>query len=1042
MKFTDIFVQRPVLASAVSLIILLVGLRAWLGMTVREYPTVTTTVVTVTTAYPGADPETVRAFITGPLQQAIASAPGIDYMTGTSAESTSTVTVYMQLNYDPNAAISQILSKVNQVRNQLPPQSQEPVINETVGDPTALMYLSFYSKSMSQQQIDDYLLRVVQPKIQGVSGVSQAQIVPVGTDPSGNAFAVRAWLNPTSMAALGITPADVSNALQANNYISAVGSTRNAQKQVTITATTSLNDLNQFRNLVVKNVGNTVIRLKDVAQVQLGAENYNQAVYFNGIPAVFVGVQPTPDANDLDVAAGVHQAFGQILTGLPPGLHGIIAYDASTYITRSIHEVLITIFITLAVVVVVIFLFLGSLRSLLLPAVAIPLSIIGAGVFMLAAGFTINLLTLLAVVLAIGLVVDDAIIVVENIHRHIEGGMRPFDAAILGARELASPIIVMATTLVAVFAPIGFLGGLTGSLFTEFAFTLVFTVAVSMIVALTLTPMLSSKVLRHTPPEGLTHFLDQTFERLRQVYDRSLHAVLNVRPLVLVVAAVVFISIPFLFLGTRSELAPDEDQGLVLVEGIGPATATLHYLDAYAAQIRKIFDGFPETGNVFQINGIAPPGGAGYNAVIAGLKMKDWSDRKRTQMQVMPLVQQQLGSVAGLQAVAFAKPSLPGSAGGLPIQFVLTSSQDYARMSSVADTFIGHAMQSGQFAFLTRDLRYDNPEIVLDIDRNTAANLGISMSDIGADLAPLLSENYVGRFDLSGHSYQIIPQVPDALRSDAAALARYYVRTTAGSLVPLSTIVKVRQTVVPEYLPQFQQLNSVTVQGTMAPGVTLGQALDYLKNLAITTLPSSFSYDYASQSRQFIQQGNTAVFTFGLSILLVYLLLAGQFESFRDPLIVLITVPMSVCGALIFLYLGAATLNIYTEVGLITLIGLITKQGILIVQFANTIQEDEGLDRRAAVEKASSIRLRPILMTTGAMVFGVVPLLLATGPGAVSRFNMGLVIATGLAIGALFSLYMVPVIYTYLATVKKKQVKTVEAVTPAESNEGREELLR
>ncbi len=1039
MKFTDIFIRRPVLASAVSLIILLVGLRAWFGMTLREYPMVTTTVVTVTTAYPGADPETVRAFITGPLQQAIASAPGIDYMTGTSAESTSTITVYMQLNYDPNAAVSQILSKVEQVSNQLPPQSQVPVINETVGDATALIYLAFSGKQMSQQQVNDYVLRVVQPKIQSVNGVSQAQIVPAGTDPSGNAFALRAWLNPTSMAALGVTPADVSNALQANNYISAVGSTRNAQKQVTITATTSLNDLAQFQNLVVKNIGNTVIRLKDVASVQLGAENYNQAVYFNGVPAVFIGVQPTPNANDLDVAAGVHQAFSQLQSGLPPGMQALIAYDASTYITRSIHEVLVTIFITLAVVVVVIFLFLGSLRSLLLPAVAIPLSIIGAGVFMLAAGFTINLLTLLAVVLAIGLVVDDAIIVVENIHRHIEGGMRPFDAAILGARELASPIIVMATTLVAVFAPIGFLGGLTGSLFTEFAFTLVFTVAVSMVVALTLTPMLSSKVLRLTPPKGLTHFLDKNFERLRRLYDRTLHEVLGVRPLVLLVAAVVFVSIPFLFLGTRSELAPDEDQGIILVEGLGPATATLHYLDSYAAQIRKIFDGFPETGNVFQINGIAPPGGAGYTALIAGLKMKDWSDRKRTQMQVMPLVQQQLGSVAGLQAVAFARPALPGSAGGLPVQFVLTSSQDYAQMSSVADAFIGRAIHSSQFAFLTKDLRYDNPEIVLDVDRNTAANLGISMSDIGSDLAPLLSENYVGRFDMSGHSYQIIPQVPDALRATSDALGGYYVRTAAGGLVPLSTVVKIKQTVVPEYLPQFQQQNSVTVQGTMAPGVPLGQALDYLKNLAVTTLPAGYSYDYASQSRQFIQQGNTAITTFVLSILLVYLLLAGQFESFRDPLIVLITVPMSVCGALIFLYLGAATLNIYTEVGLITLIGLITKQGILIVQFANVMQEEEGLDRRAAVEKASSIRLRPILMTTGAMVFGVVPLLLASGPGAVSRFDMGLVIATGLAIGAIFSLYIVPVIYTYLATVKQKQAKEKEVSTPSLST-GREEV--
>ncbi|MBU6502220.1 MAG: efflux RND transporter permease subunit [Burkholderiales bacterium] len=1030
MKFTDVFIRRPVLASAISLVLLLLGLRAWMGMTVREFPTVTTTVVTVTTAYPGASPETVRAFITSPLQQAIASAPGIDYMTGTSAEGVSTITVNMRINFDPNAAISQIMAKVDQVKNQLPAQSQQPIINETVGDSTALIYLSFSGKGLSQQQINDYVLRVAQPKIQGVPGVSQAQIVPAGTDPSGNAFALRAWLNPARMAARGITPADVSSALQANNFISAVGSTRNPQKQVTITATTSLNNLAQFQNLVVKNVGNTVIRLKDVADVTLGAENYNQAVFFDGTPAVFIGVQPTPDANDLDVASGVHQVFKQLQASMPPGIQAHVAFDGSTFINASIHEVLTTIAITLAVVVIVIFLFLGSLRSLLLPALAIPLSVVGAGVIMLALGFTINLLTLLAVVLAIGLVVDDAIIVLENIHRLIDEGMQPVAAAIQGARELASPILVMSTTLVAVFIPIGFLGGLTGSLFTEFAFTLVATVLVSMVVALTLTPMLSSKVLRHTPPKGLTHLLDQGFMRIRGLYDRSLHTALNFRPLVLLAAACVLISIPALFLGAKSELAPAEDQGLILAEGTGPATATLDYLGRYAVPIRKVFDSFPETRRVFQINGIAPPGGAGNNAVIAGINMKDWSERTRTQMQIMPLVQEKLSKITGLQVVAFAKPPLPGSAGGLPIQFVLTSTNGYRQIDSAADQLIGTAMKSGLFAFLTKDLQYDNPQIVLDVNRNVAANLGLSMSDIGQDLSPLLSENYVGRFDMSGHSYEVIPQVPDSLRANANALGSYYVRTGGGKLVPLSTVVSIRHTVEPEYLPQFQQLNSATIQGTMAPGVTLGQALDYLKTLAARTLPTSYSIDYASQSRQFVRQGNTIIVTFTLSILLVFLLLAGQFESFRDPLIVLVAVPMSVFGALIFLFLGAATLNIYTEVGLITLIGLITKQSILIVQFANVIQEEEGLDRRAAAQKASSIRLRPILMTTCAMVFGVVPLLMASGPGAASRFDMGLVIATGLTIGALISLYVVPVIYTYVATAKAK------VATPGDSSPG------
>ncbi|MGH8142723.1 MAG: efflux RND transporter permease subunit [Steroidobacteraceae bacterium] len=1016
MNFTDIFIRRPVLASAISLVILLLGLRAWMGMAVREYPTVTTTVVTVTTAYPGASPETVRAFITSPLQQAVASAPGIDYMTGTSAEGVSTITVNMQLNFDPNAAISQIMAKVDQVKNLLPLQSQQPVINETVGSSTAFMYLSFSGKGLSPQQVNDYVLRVAQPAIQGVPGVSQAQIVPAGSDPSGDAFALRAWLNPVSMAAHGLTPADVSNALQANNFISAVGSTRNPQKQVTITATTSLNNLAQFQDLIVQDVGNTVIRLKDVADVTLGAENYNQAVFFSGTPAVFIGVQPTPDANDLDVAAGVHKVFNQLHASLPPGLQASVAVDNSVFIRASIREVLMTILITLAVVVIVIYLFLGSLRSLLLPALAIPLSVVGAGIIMLALGFTINLLTLLAVVLAIGLVVDDAIIMLENIQRHIDEGVQPIAAALQGARELASPILVMSTTLVAVFIPIGFMGGLTGSLFTEFAFTLVATVVMSMVVALTLTPMLSSKMLRRTPGKGLSHILDRGFAHLRASYDRSLHMVLNFRPLVLLAVACVFISIPFLFLGAKGELAPTEDQGAILAQGTGPATATLRYLNIYNAQIRKIFFSFPETALAWQISGIAPAGGAGNNAVFGGAQLKAWSKRSRTQMQIMPLMQSKLAGITGLQVVAYARPTLPGSAGGLPIQFVLMSTNDYQQINAAADRLIGTAMRSGLFTFLNKDLRYDNPQIELNVNRNVAANLGMNMSEIGQDLSPLLSENYVGRFDMSGHSYEIIPQVPDAMRANANAINGYYVRAAGGKLVPLTTVVSVKRSVEPEYLPQFQQRNSATIQGTMAPGVTLGQALAYLKNLASRSLPASFSYDYASQSRQFMQQGNSVIFTFVLSVLLVFLLLAGQFESFRDPLIVLIAVPMSVFGALIFLFLGAATLNIYTEVGLITLIGLITKQSILIVQFANVIQAQEGVDRRAAAEKASSIRLRPILMTTCAMVFGVVPLLVASGPGAVSRFDMGLVIATGLTIGALTSLYVVPVVYTYVAT--------------------------
>ena len=1024
MRFTDIFVRRPVLATSLSLVILLLGLRAWTEMAVRQYPKVTSTLVTVTTAYPGASSSTVLGFVTARLEQAIASAPGIDYMTATSSEGVSTIVVYMRLNYNPNAAVAQIMSKVQQVQNQLPTGTQAPVINETVGNQTALMYLAFYSKTLSQQQVNDYVLRVVQPKIHGVRGVGQAQIVPAGTGPSGDSFALRAWLNPNRMAALGVTPAQLATALASNNYISAVGRTRSAEIARPIRADTILHNASQFRNLVVAHSGNTLVRLGDVAKVALGGQNYNQAVYYDGKPAVFIGVFATPNANSLSVAKGVHKAFAQLTRSLPPGIQAAIPYDGSVYIQKSIHEVMMTIAITLAVVVVVIFLFLGSLRSLLIPAVAIPLAIVGGGIFMIAAGYTINLITLLAVVLAIGLVVDDAIIIVENIHRHMEEGMGSFDAAIRGARELGSPIIVMATTLAAVFAPIALTGGLTGSLFSEFAFTLVFTVTVSAVIALTLSPMLSSKVLRPSPSHGFAHALDAGYERVRRGYDRSLAAVLENRTAMLLVAAVVFVLIPVLFLGTPSELAPTEDQGLILVSATGPATATLGYLNHYSRQIAHIFRSFPETKQVFEINGVSTSGALD-NSMIGGMKLKPWSQRSVTQMALTPQVQQKLNRLTGVQAAAFAKPSLPGSAGGFPIQFVITSSGRFAKIDQVADALIGKAMQSGRFAFLTKDLRYDSPGVVLHVNRNLAGDLGISMADIADNLEPLLGGNYINRFDISGRSYKVIPQVSGRFRAQPSMLRDYYIRSGAGALIPLSTLLKVRTEVQPEYLPQFQQLNSATIQGVMAPGVTLGQALSYLQSEAKKILPPGFGVNYASESRQYIQQGHSIIITFALSVLLVYLLLAAQFESFRDPLIVLVTLPMAITGALVFLYLGAATINIYTEVGLITLIGLITKQGILIVQFANVIQETEGLDRRAAVEKASSIRLRPILMTTGAMVFGALPLVFATGPGAVSRFDMGLVIAAGLGIGALFSLYVVPVIYTYLARDRRRSAPVV-----------------
>ncbi|MHB1805302.1 MAG: efflux RND transporter permease subunit, partial [Acidithiobacillus ferrooxidans] len=811
MKFTDIFIHRPVLATALSLVILLLGLRAYTEMTVREYPAITNTVVTVTTAYPGANPNTIQGFITTRLERVIASAPGIDYMTSNSSEGMSTITVYMKLNYSPDAAVANIQSKVQQVTNELPAGSQLPVINVTVGNTTDLMYIAFYSNQLTQQQITDYLLRVVQPKLAAVSGVGQAQILPPGSG-NGNTYSMRVWLNPRKMAALRISASQVSQILAANDFISAVGSTRGTETGDTIVATTNLHDAAEFRNLVVKNVGNTIIRLKDIAQVELGAQNYDSSAYFDGKPAAFVGIQEAPSANSLNVAAGVKAALAELGTTLPPGMHMAIPYDATDYIKASIKDVLITIGITLAVVVLVIFLFLGSFRSVLIPAVAIPLSIIGAGFIMWAMGFTINLLTLLAIVLAIGLVVDDAIIVVENVHRHIDEGKSPLQAALMTGRELGTAIVVMSTTLIAVFAPIGFMSGLTGSLFSEFAFTLVATVLVSMVVALTLSPMLSSKILRASSAHGFAHFIDTRYEELRRLYDRLLRSSLNFVPVTLLFAAVIFVSIYFLFTTSKQELAPQEDQGVIFNMGTGAPNITPELLGKYGMKIVHDLEKYPETRATFMVTGISVGSGGGTNSLIAGMRLKNWDKRSVTAMQLAPQVQQQMNGITGLQVASFQRPSLPGSAGGLPVQFVLQSSGGYDKLDQVANDVINRAQKSGLFVYVTKDLRIDNPEIVLHIHRNMAANLGLTMADIAQDLQPLLGGNYVNRFDLKGRSYEVIPQVPDHFRANPGMLKTYYVATATGQMVPLSTLVSVETKVQPQFLPQFQQLNSATIQ--------------------------------------------------------------------------------------------------------------------------------------------------------------------------------------------------------------------------------------
>jgi multidrug efflux pump len=1005
MSFTDIFIRRPVLATVVSLMILLVGLASAFNLPVRQFPELTNTTITITTAYPGANADVIRGFITTPMLQAVASAEGIDTLLSSSQQNISKITLNLRLDANADRAVADVLSKIQQVKNVLPRESQDPIVTRQTGDPVALMYLSFNSPVMTSSQITDYLTRVVQPKLQTIDGVANAQIL------GGQTFAMRVWLNPDKMAAHAITPLDVRNALTANNFVTAAGQVKGDFVQTTINAETSLDSPTAFSKLVVATRGDALIRLDDIANIELGPESADSSSVFDGQKAVFIGVFANPTANPLTVIAKVRQAFPDMQHQLPVGLEAAIAYDATKFIEASIKEVQTTLFEAAAIVIVVIFLFLGNLRSTLIPIVTIPLSLIGVMFALLALGYSINLLTLLALVLAIGLVVDDAIVVVENIHRHIEEGMQPFDAALVGAREIAVPVISMTITLAAVYAPIGFVSGLTGILFREFAFTLAGAVIVSGIIALTLSPMMASKLLKpHQVSGRFGRLLDRIFGSIRRRYERRLQRTLGRRSVTLLVLAAVIVATGIMYMTTQRELAPEEDQGILFNIVKAPQAANIDYLEQATAQLGKVFETVPEKEHVFTINGMND-----VHQAFAGILFKPWDQRQRSQKQILASLQGPVAGIANAQVFTFPLPSLPGSIGGPPVQFVITTTADYTQLAQVLGSIQAEAQKSGLFIFVDGDLKFETPQIELKIDHDKANRLGITMQDIGGSLATLLGGNFVNRFNLYGRSYQVIPQVPRGFRLTAEWLKRYQVRTGAGALVPLSSVVSIENSVQPNALTTFQQLNSATLTGVPFPGRTVGEALDYLKAKAAEHMPAGFSYDFQGESRQYVREGTTLVITFVFALIIIYLVLAAQYESFRDPLIILIALPTAMFGALIPMNLGLATINIYTQVGLVTLIGLISKHGILMVDYANHLQENENLSRREAIHRAAAIRLRPILMTTAAMVVGMVPLLIATGAGAASRFAIGLVIAAGMTIGTLFTLFVTPVVYTYVA---------------------------
>jgi multidrug efflux pump len=1007
--FTDLFIRRPVLASVVSLLILLVGGMAGLKLQIRQFPQTSNTTITITTTYPGAAADVIKGFITTPIEQAVASSEGIDTLVSTSQQNVSTITLNLRLDANPDRAMADTLSKVNQVRGLLPREANDPVVVKQTGQGFALMYLSFNSSVMTASQITDYLTRVVQPRLQTVDGVANAQIL------GGQVFAMRIWLDPTRMASLGVTPNDVRAALAANNFTTAAGEVKSDYTQISVNALTSLDSAEAFGRLVVAAHGDALVRLGAVAKIELGPQSSDSSSVFDGLKAVFIGVYGTPEANPLTVIDGVRAIIPSVQSQLPAGLNATIAYDSTEFIRASITEVAKTLVEAAAIVIVVIFLFLGNLRSTFIPIVTIPLSLVGVMIPLLALGYSINLLTLLALVLAIGLVVDDAIVVVENIHRHIEDGMTPFDAAIQGAHEIALPVVAMTITLAAVYAPIGFVSGVTGALFREFAFTLAGAVIVSGFIALTLSPMMCSKLLRHdTGQSRFGRLVDRTFDRLRGAYRRRLASTLNFRALTLLILVGVLALTGVMYVSTPRELAPEEDQGILLSLIKTPQIGNLDYIEQATQKLYSEARAVPELSHLFLINGF-PTVRSGF----AGFLLKPWDQRARNQKQVLAALGPKFLAVPTAQVQAFSPPALPGSTGGAPMQFVIRTTGDYTTLADVALKMQQAARESGLFLFTDVDLKFDTPQYVLKVDADKANRIGVNMQDVGTALSTMLGGNYVNLFSLYGRSYQVIPQAPREFRLTPDWLTRYQLRAANGELVPLSAVASVSEEVQPNGLTSFQQLNSATLSGVPFPGRTLGDALDFLKAKSQEIFPEGYSYDFQGDSRQYEQEGNALVYVFVFALIVIYLVLAAQYESFRDPLIILIALPTALFGALLPLniggVLGFASINIYSQIGLVTLIGLISKHGILMVDFANRLQETRGLTRRAAIEEAAAVRLRPILMTTAAMVVGMVPLIAASGAGARSRFDIGLTIFAGMAIGTMFTLFVTPMVYTFLA---------------------------
>jgi len=1002
MKFTDIFIRRPVLAICVNVLILIAGYKAIYSLNVRQYPKSDSSIVTVKTSYIGAPADLVRGYISTPLERAIASADGIDYLESTSRQGISEITAHLRLNFDVNAALTQIQAKVAQVRSELPPEAEAPVINvESSDNRFASLYLGFSSSELEANQLTEYLTRVVQPQISAVAGVQRADILGART------FAMRIWLKPERMAALGISAAEVRYALAKNNFLSAVGNTKGALESISLVANTDLKSADEFKDLVVRQRKGTVIRLKDIADITLGAENYDEDVRFNGAAATFMGVWVLPNANSLDVIRRVREVLPEIIRNLPSGVTLTVPYDATKYINDAIHEVMTTLSETIAIVILIIFLFIGSLRSVLVPVVAIPLSLIGATIVMLLCGFTINLLTLLAIVLAVGLVVDDAIVMLENVERHVQEGMEPVPAAVRAARELIGPTIAMTITLAAVYAPIGIQGGLTGALFKEFAFTLSGAVVISGLVALTLSPMMASKLVKKREDERpFQRRVQDTLDRLRERYATLLRRVLEYRAAVVTFSAITMLLIIPFYMFSNKELAPREDQGVLFGIVQGPPQATIEQMRLSTTQVFQAYSSIAEYKGAFQLT----QPGFGFSGVV----VKPWTDRTRTVAEIEPEVWAKVGGIPGVRVIVTSPAPLPGGS-DFPVEFVISSTAEPREVVSYAQQLVGAAFASGKFMFADTDLKFDLPQSEIVIDRDKVNSMGISLGDVGEDLSIFVGGNYVNRFSIQGRSYKVIPQIKRADRLNPEQLLALHVRGPNGTLIPLATVASLVDSVQPRQLNRFQQLNSAKIQGAVVPGVSINEGLSVLESKAKEILPANYIVDYAGESRQLRRETHSMTSTLILAMIVIFLVLAAQFESFIDPFIVLAgSVPLALAGALVFVFLGTTSLNIYSQVGLVTLVGLVAKNGILIVEFANRLQRS-GLTTLEAVIQAAQTRLRPILMTTAATVVGHFPLVIASGAGAGARNSIGLTLVTGMVVGTVFTLFVVPVLYSLIS---------------------------